>query len=168
MNRCWPRWLSHRNGEEAAGAVTTPKTSASPEPISLNQPEYHRENVRLGPKTIPKTVRKIVKTSNNRPYFRMVGTYATAVSISTKPRGHQLGTALAALRLRQRSCQNRAQRDPAATPPDPRADPWCRQTSLRGASWRNERQNYGATAQRKPGVCPKCTPNLCKCACSVV
>ena len=61
MNRCWPRWLSHRNGEEAAGAVTTPKTSASPEPISLNQPEYHRENVRKVQKPYRKPCEKSLK-----------------------------------------------------------------------------------------------------------
>jgi hypothetical protein len=38
--------LSHRNVEEAARAVTTPKTSAQPWPISPNQPENHAKNAR--------------------------------------------------------------------------------------------------------------------------
>ncbi len=89
---------------------------------------------------------------------------------SPSPEAHELGTTLAALRIRQRFCQDRAQRDSAATPRDPCADPLCRENSLRGADWRNERQNYGAAAQRKPGVCHKCAPNVAQTwpFCSVV
>ena len=70
----------------------------------------------------------------------------------------------------KRSCQNRAQRDSAATPRDPCADPLCRENSLRGADWRTERENYGAAAQRKPRVCPKCAANVAQTwrFCSVV
>jgi hypothetical protein len=89
---------------------------------------------------------------------------------ATDAGAHQLGTTLAALRLRQGSCQNRAQRVAAATPRDPCADPLCRENSLRGARWLTERENYGAAAPRKPRVCPKCAANVAQMwrFCSVV
>ena len=84
----------------------------------------------------------------------MVGAYMPRLFYATDAGVLQLGTILAALRLRQRSCQNPALRDCAATPRDPCADPLCRENSLRGAGWRTERQNYGLAAPRKPRGIP--------------
>ena len=80
-SRRWPCWLSHRNGEAAACAVTTAKTSV-PTVAHFAKPARIPPRKRAeSPKTIPKTVRKIVKESNNRQNLHMVAAYATAVSI---------------------------------------------------------------------------------------
>ena len=113
-----------------------------------------------GPKTIPKSVREDVRTSNNRPNLHMVGPYATAVSIRLTQGRTSLALPWRPSASGKRSCQDPAQRDSAATPRDPCPDPLCRENSPSGADWRTERQNYGAAAQRKPGMCHKCVPNV--------
>src|ERR1017187_9577055 len=91
-SRRWPRWLSHRNGEAAACAVTTAKSSAPTVAHFAKPARIPPRDRAASPKTIPKTVRKTVKTSNNRLNFRMVNAYATPYA--TDVGAHQLGATL--------------------------------------------------------------------------
>ena len=59
--------------------VTHRETSASHNPFA-KPARIPPRNRAESPKTIPKTVWKTVKASNNRPSLHMVGAYATAVS----------------------------------------------------------------------------------------
>ena len=69
--------LSHRNVDEAARAVTTPKTGA-PTVAHFAKPARKQRRERAGnPNTIRKTARKTVKPLNKGPNFRMVDTYGT-------------------------------------------------------------------------------------------
>jgi hypothetical protein len=84
-SRRMPRWLSHRNGEATACAVTTPRTSAAITHFA-KPARIPRRNRAESPKTIPRTVQEIVRKSNNRPNFRMVGAHATRF-LFDRPRG---------------------------------------------------------------------------------
>jgi len=69
--------LAHRNVDEAARAVTTPKTSAQTVAHFAKPARTPRRERAENPKTIPKTARRTVKTLNKGPNFRMFDTYAT-------------------------------------------------------------------------------------------
>jgi hypothetical protein len=69
--------LSHRNVDEAARAVTTPKTSAQTVAHFAKPDRTPRRERAENSKTIPKTARRTVKTLNKGPNFRMFDTYAT-------------------------------------------------------------------------------------------
>jgi hypothetical protein len=116
-------------------------------------------NRAASPKTILITVPKTVKTSDNRPNFRMVGAFATHFLFAWRrgaPAWHYPGGNPRPATFLPRPVATGLRRDPTR----PLRRPLCRGNPLRGARWRTERQNYGAAAQQKPGMCLKCVPSV--------